>query len=126
MEDDKLSPSLVSFREFLHEHPRLIVEVREGKRTWNELYQDWYILGEDDEVWKPYKKEEKSKVLSSKGTESFAPIVDMLKNINFDELQRHISQVNGVIGHVQKMLEQFQKPSNQQKYPRDPFTFRDF
>ncbi|MDA3131038.1 spore coat protein YlbD [Aliibacillus thermotolerans] len=122
MDREKLSPMLVSFREFLHQHPRLIAEVREGKRTWNELYQDWYVLGEDHEDWLAYKKENKNE----KETESFAPILAMLKNINFDELQQHISQVNGVIGHVQKMLEQFQKSPRNDGSPQDPFTFREY
>lgn len=48
------------FREFVSKHPLVRNEVLNGKKTWQAIYEDWVILGEEDGSWKQY---EKKKVL---------------------------------------------------------------
>lgn len=51
MSKTKLHPSVEKFKEFVKQNPRIIKEVRDGKTTWQELYEDWYLLGEEDPRW---------------------------------------------------------------------------
>ncbi|SDG93965.1 Putative coat protein [Alteribacillus persepolensis] len=127
MSQDSLPPSLQEFRTFLYRHPRLIKEVREEKRTWNQLYQDWVILGEEHEEWKPYRvTEEDKKNDNPQSADSLQQLMKMIGQINVNELQQHIAQFSGVMGNVQRMLQHFQKSSGPPKPPQDPFSFRGF
>ena len=38
--------SMEEFKAFLKKHPSLVYEVRRGIYTWQEVYEDWYLLGE--------------------------------------------------------------------------------
>lgn len=55
----KLHPSVVNFKEFVSNNPKLILEVRKGEATWQELYEDWYLLGEEDSRWEIIRSENK-------------------------------------------------------------------
>jgi outer membrane protein assembly factor BamD (BamD/ComL family) len=60
MNQKKLHPSVLKFKEFVKNNPKLIQEVRQEKATWQELYEDWYLLGEDDERWKTVENNKKN------------------------------------------------------------------
>ncbi|MDQ0299003.1 hypothetical protein J2S78_001423 [Salibacterium salarium] len=125
---DSIHESVYEFREFLYQHPLLIREVREGKRTWNQLYQDWVILGEDHEDWSSFKRKDnqKDKGTENGQTDSLSAIMKTLGQINVEDLQKQISQFSGMMGNVQQALQHFQKPSGPPKSPQDPFSFRGF
>ena len=46
-----LHPSVIKFKEFVKNNPALIKEVRNGNSTWQEMYEDWFLLGEEDNRW---------------------------------------------------------------------------
>ena len=50
-----MSSRLEAFREFVSRHPSLRKEVLSGKKTWQNIYEDWVILGEENEIWNPYR-----------------------------------------------------------------------
>jgi ethanolamine ammonia-lyase large subunit len=52
------NPSVQEFKKFVKRHPKLITEVRKGTKTWQELYEDWTIIGEKDDYWNEYRDEE--------------------------------------------------------------------
>ncbi len=56
MTKTKLHPSVEKFKEFVKQNPRVIKEVRDGNATWQELYEDWYLLGEEDSRWDSYRE----------------------------------------------------------------------
>ncbi len=127
MSKDSLPPSLHDFREFLQKHPRLIKEVREGNRTWNQLYQDWVILGEEHDDWKPFRVSEEEKSNDNPDqSDSLSNLMKTIGQINIQDLQKQISQFSGMMGNVQRVLQQFQKPSGPPRPPQDPFSFRGF
>ena len=61
------------FRLFVSKYPKIRDDVTSGKKTWQNIYEDWVILGEQSDVWNIYKdqKKEVTDLLSS----------DNLKNI---------------------------------------------
>ena len=42
------------FKEFVGKHPLLKFEVRDNKRTWQNIFEEWDLLGGEDESWKKY------------------------------------------------------------------------
>jgi ABC-type antimicrobial peptide transport system permease subunit len=129
MTKNNLHPSVQQFKAFIKKHPNLIQEVRKGNKNWQELYEDWYLLGEEDEIWKPYKAAEEKEVNTKKENKSdlMSQILRSVKKIDVNEMQQHIENVNNAISTIQNLLSQFQgvQPKNHQAgRPDHPFSFR--
>ncbi len=128
--------SIERFKAFVKKHPGLAKEVREHQKTWKEIYEEWYLFGEEDEMWKEYKNskpsaERSNKKKSDKGNSDFINgMLSSLKKMDINKMEKHLSSMSGAIGNVQQILEQFQtfKGSNNQgpSRPRPPFhNFKD-
>ncbi|WP_246202542.1 YlbD family protein [Virgibacillus doumboii] len=133
MSSDKLHPSVREFKTFMNNHPLLIEEVRRSGKGWQEYYEKWALLGEDDPFWDEYKRErnETSGGKSKEGkAELFSQLMKLSENIDLDKVQKQVQQVSGTITTIQELLGQFQstkKPPQQQfREPNQPFNwFRD-
>jgi ferritin-like metal-binding protein YciE len=143
----KLHPSVQQFKQFVMKHPLLVKEVRDGKKTWQDLFEEWTILGEKDKIWEKYQKvsnEEEDDDLNEetegnneqKGPQ-MADLLSMLKSINLNDIQGHVKNLSGMMATVQGLLQSFQStPSNQggqdqqaqqsQQNQQSPFNFRQF
>jgi len=95
-----MSAKLDEFKEFIKRHPLLKQEVLSKKRTWQELYEDYVLLGEEAfedekeevEVKEPVKKKDSS-------TE------DLIKNIMGYAKKINPDQVTKTVTSIQKVLE---------------------
>lgn len=134
MAPKKLHPSVIKFKEFVKNNPKLIQEVRKGKATWQELYEDWYVLGEEDKRWETIGSEtnsEPEKSTSAKG-DWMSNIMGAVKNMDPNQVQHHINNLSQAIGAIQGVLSQFQlnnpnQGANPVKPPEganNPFSFR--
>ena len=134
MTHKKLHPSVLKFKEFVKNNPKMIQEVRKGNATWQELYEDWYLLGEDDKRWENISGEDIQPVKSDRDTDSksdlMSNVVGMLKKMDPNQLQSHLQNLSQALGAVQGLISQFQqnnpaasqtKPS---EGPKHPFSFR--
>jgi hypothetical protein len=140
-----LHPSIIKFKEFVKNNPKLIKEVRQGNATWQELYEDWYLLGEDDERWgtigkngtddakTAHSKKTAEESDGEKKTDWMSTITGMMKKMDANQLQYHVNNLSQAIGAIQGLLTQFQGSqsmpgqTNQRRDaegPRHPFTFR--
>ncbi|MFS0861360.1 spore coat protein YlbD [Fredinandcohnia sp. 179-A 10B2 NHS] len=123
----KLHPSIQEFKSFVKEHPVLVQEVRKGKYSWQEIYEDWYLLGEDDEKWNKF-KEKNSKKKESNKDDFIGKIFSTFKNVDVNDLQQQISNVGEAISTIQTVIHQFQsfKNPNSANTPhrQQPFVFR--
>lgn len=125
-----LHPSIAQFKEFVKKHPRLVKEVRAERKTWQELYEDWYLFGEEDEGWKQYRSEEEGLKEEQKEEKNdfLTRLMQSLKKMDMNEMQHHISNVNSAIANIQQVIQQFQpnKPSGGAgpSAPQHPFGFR--
>ncbi|MDE5547124.1 MAG: YlbD family protein [Anaeroplasmataceae bacterium] len=99
-----MSAKLDEFKEFVKRHPLLKGMVQSKQKTWQELYEDYCILGESafPEEEKEEKKEEtKKETKSSSSTEDLIKtVVGYVKKIDPD-------QVTKTVTSIQKVLELF-------------------
>ncbi|SEQ61892.1 Putative coat protein [Virgibacillus subterraneus] len=126
MSDDKLHPSVREFKVFMNKHPKLIEEVRKSGRGWQEYYEKWALLGEDDPVWDSYKKEEaEGKSKEGKG-ELFGQLMKLSENVDIDKVQKQVHQLSNTITTIQDVLGQFQTtktPPQQFRKSNNPFNW---
>lgn len=129
--NDKLDSSIQKFKQFVNDHPKMVQEVRNGDYTWQEFYEEWYLLGEKDPRWNVYKSNQKGVV--EKETEENKPdwltqVTKMFKKIDPNQLDEQINNLSKALGAIQGVLSQFQQtranPSPKIEKPPHPFLFR--
>jgi hypothetical protein len=127
----KLHPKVKEFKEFVQRHPKISSEVKKGTATWQDLFEEWYLLGEEDSRWDQF-REGKSNEEKKESKGFMDQIGGMLKNMDPDQMQQHINSLSQAIGAVQGVLSQFQSSNNTSapektetpQRPRHPFSFR--
>ncbi|MBS4207745.1 YlbD family protein [Bacillus sp. FJAT-50079] len=130
MEGKVLHPSVEKFKSFVKQYPKIGQSVKDNENTWQDLYEDWFLLGEDDPKWDAYKGErvagqEKEKVEEKSWVDQFTGI---MKKMDANQVQYHLQNLSQAIGAVQGVLMQFQG-GNEQSQPKaaerkSPFSFR--
>ncbi|UOY93756.1 YlbD family protein [Ectobacillus sp. JY-23] len=125
-------PSVQKFKEFVRNHPKMIYEVRNGSKTWQQFYEEWYLLGENDPIWKVYKQDGEQEPVAA-AQESVAAagvmgqVMSFIKNINMDQVQYHLNNVTNTIGSVQQVIQQFKGSTGDQSstpQQNNPFFFQ--
>ncbi|MFD2628272.1 spore coat protein YlbD [Oceanobacillus kapialis] len=125
---DKLHPSVVEFKAFINKHPALIRNIRKNGRSWQEYYEQWALLGEEDPIWLEYKekeegsdtKEQQSEKQDENGTseknkELFANLIKMTENMDLNKVQKQINSFNNTISIIQELIGQFQQTDTTSK-----------
>lgn len=127
-------PSIEQFRQFVKEHPRLRDEVKSGQKTWQQYFEEWYLNGEDSDMWDAYRTDGGN--TNSKSTEKkettdegyVGKVLSFVKNLNPDQIQDHLTNVNSTLNNIQQLINQFKSPTstNQRddKQKSGPFNFR--
>ena len=90
------------FREFINKYPGLKNEVKNGNKTWQNIYEDWVILGENDSKWNIYKLDKISDIGSKKidellTTSNIKNIVEYVKKLNPDTISKTLNTVQKVL-----------------------------
>ena len=131
MTNKVLHPSIESFKIFVKNNPRVMEEVRSGKLTLQELYEEWFLLGEEDTKWDDFRSEKKVDEKSNEANEDrMKKVLGTLKNMDPNQMQHYLGHLSQAIGAIQGVLAQFQNGSDQssmnssQKKPNHPFLFR--
>ena len=131
-----LHPKVKEFKEFVRENPKIVKDVRNGHANWQDLFEDWYLLGEEDTRWDQYKDgNAKSKENSINSEEKKSGWMDqvgeMVKKMDANQLQQHINSLSEALGTVQGVLSQFQSnnrsttvKNDTPSKPSHPFSFR--
>lgn len=89
------------FREFVSKHPLVRDEVKKGTATWQQIYENWVILGENDDSWKKYEKvettEQPKKIEDLLGQANLKNIWGYIKKINPDSISKTLNTVQKVL-----------------------------
>ena len=94
-----MSSRIDEFRNFVQKHPKLKFEVRDGNRTWQDIYEEWDLLG-DNESFDKYKNTTGG-IESVGGQETLRSVMNYVKGLNPDK-------ITNTLGTVQKILGIFQ------------------
>ena len=135
-----LHPSIVEFKAFVKKYPKMTQEVRAGKKTWQEFYEEWAIIGEKDDYWKTYedssggeaeeviegeviedtqsgKRRKKGNPLSSGDVKApmewIGTAFHYLKDVDMNQLQSQITHVGATIASIQSVINQFRNPAGE-------------
>ena len=121
-----MDSQLDEFKSFVRKYPGLKNDVRSGKATWQSIYEEWYLYGEDDSQWEKYKEvtqesnqsapatdktksETKSTTTSNSssatlsGTEMMAQAFQYLQKMDMNKVQQTMTTVQKFIQHFQTM-----------------------
>lgn len=83
------------FKEFVKKHELLRDEVRDKRASWQSLYEDYTILGENDPSWEKYVKAER---ISKDG---IMGVIDYVKNINPDNVSKTLNNISKIVSLIQ-------------------------
>ena len=94
-----MSQKLDEFKEFVKKHPLLKQEVYSNKKTWQQLYEDFVILGEsafaEPEV---ATEEKKTEAKSNTQTEELIKnVMGYVKKINPDQVTKTVTSIQKVL-----------------------------
>ncbi|WP_231847005.1 YlbD family protein [Oceanobacillus iheyensis] len=130
-----LDPSVQEFKEFVNKRPKIIKEIRKSGRSWQEYYEKWALLGEDDPYWNDFiESSTKSQTQNESNDNEYenqdkndneendlvSQLMKYSQKIDVDKLQGQIDQLSKAVGSVQEMVAQF-KSTGPKKSPKDPF-----
>ncbi|WP_270181756.1 spore coat protein YlbD [Alkalihalobacillus sp. CinArs1] len=123
------NPKVQEFKSFVKTHPHVIKKVKSGEKTLQDLFEEWALFGEDDEMWLDTESDEKTvseEKATSKTEGTIGNVLNMIKGLKFDEVQRNIEQFSGAVYSIQEVLSQFQSKPKPPPYihHQSPFPFR--
>lgn len=102
-----MTSRMSEFRQFVSLHPLLRDDVKNGKRTWQNIYEEWVLYGDGDTIWGKYinsetKEKPKSKDLSSIfKMDGVKNALGYVKKINPDKVNNTLNNVQKVIQIIQ-------------------------
>ena len=98
---DYVSEKLEEFKGFIKRHPLLKAEVQSGRKTWQELYEDFVLLGEDsyteDKTETKEIKKEETKTNSINPENIINSVMGYVKKIDPDTITKTVTSIQKVI-----------------------------
>lgn len=91
------------FRIFINKYPGIKEDVTSGITTWQKLYENWVILGENDKIWDKYKNNKVSQSSSTNTIEdllsqtSIKNIINYVKKIDPDSISKTLNTIQKVL-----------------------------
>lgn len=89
------------FKEFIRNKPELVEYIKNNEMTMQKFYEIYDVYGNDENAWKPYERNVNSN--SNNTGFNMSKITNIMKNINVDELQKHINTAQKALGVVEDL-----------------------
>lgn len=80
------------FKEFLKDKPELVKYIKNKEMSIQSFYEIYDIYGSDEKAWAPY--------LNTEEKLNTTKLSDIIKNINLDEIQKHVNTAQKALGVV--------------------------
>lgn len=84
------------FKAFVKTKPELISYVTNGSMSWQKFYEIWNLYGEDEKIWSKY-----SKNVNKDENFSISSLIDSIKKLDMDSVQKGINGLSKAIGLLQ-------------------------
>ena len=99
------------FKKFVSLHPLLRDEVKNGKRTWQNIYEEWVLYGESETIWGKYvivdNKGDATKSNRESKSMGFSNILnnEVIKN-TLDYIKKiDPNKINNTLNNMQKVIQ---------------------
>lgn len=102
------------FKEFIRNKPELVEYIKNKEMTMQGFYEIYDVYGEDEVAWRPY--------LEKRSNSTTPKITDIMKNIDLDEIQKHINTAQKALGVVGELTAK--GTSNAANIIKGPLTSR--
>lgn len=98
------------FRNFVSRYPKLRDDVRSGKRTWQNIYEEWVLYGEHDPQWQQYRSDvDPNQETANNNTQYQQPnqqsLNDSIKNILSYVQKINPDSLNKTLNTIQKVIQ---------------------
>lgn len=87
------------FKEFIRTKPELVEYIKNKEMTLQSFYEIYDVYGNDDKAWEPYVR----KNITESNNITTSKLTDIVKNINIDEIQKHINTAQKALGVVEDL-----------------------
>ena len=94
------------FKLFVKDHPELIKYVTKGDMSWQKFFEIYSIYGTDNNVWNKYFNENTSNNMS------VSDLINMVKNVDLDSVQKNINNISKALGLVQSLITKDEIPTD--------------
>ena len=95
------------FKLFVKSHPELIRYVKNGEMTWQKFYETYSLYGKENDVWNKYfssNEEIKENTNEKKDSVSLTDVIDMVKKVDLNSVQKNITNISKALGIVQSLI----------------------
>lgn len=92
-----MSAKMEEFRVFVSKHPLLKDEVRNKKFTWQNVYEEWVLYGEDDESWKKYEQ------VNINDSDNFESLENQNESQKSQETTVNLDSIKSIMNYIQKI-----------------------
>ncbi len=87
------------FKNFVNNHKELIKYVNTDKMTWQKFYDMYNLYGENNDIWDEYLKKE-----DNKSTISLESIINSIKKLDPNEVQKNINSLNKILSLISTLV----------------------
>ena len=95
------------FKSFVRKNPSLIKYVNNNSMTWQKFYEMYEMYGESNDVWNNYLNTTSNNIVKtntlSSSENAFRELVNTVKTINLEKVQKGINSLQKTISLVQEL-----------------------
>lgn len=95
------------FKSFVRKNPSLIKYVNNNSMTWQKFYEMYYMYGESNDIWNNYLGTTSNNIVKtntlSSSENAFRELVNTVKTINLEKVQKGINSLQKTISLVQEL-----------------------
>lgn len=109
------------FKLFVKSHPELIRYVKNGEMTWQKFYETYSLYGTENDVWNKFfsnNEEIKENTNEKKENVSITDVIDMVKKVDLNSVQKNITNISKALGIVQSLITKDEVNTTESYTPR--------
>ena len=95
------------FKSFVRKNPSLIKYVNNNSMTWQKFYEMYDMYGESNDIWNKYLNTTSNNIVKtntlSSSENAFRELVNTVKTINLEKVQKGINSLQKTISLVQEL-----------------------
>lgn len=95
------------FKSFVRKNPSLIKYVNNNSMTWQKFYEMYDMYGESNDIWNNYLNTTSNNIVKtntlSSSENAFRELVNTIKTINLEKVQKGINSLQKTISLVQEL-----------------------